>query len=146
MNLTKIAASLAGLLLALSASAVAADGPPPAVSARCRCAEPKVQYYAYGLSFTRIGDLWVYLGAFDDADAAAKAGKDAGYSSVKVMSGASLELPPADGKVTFDLVRITPRVRNNEGSYKTAKEAAAAAAKILADGDMFQVRYNQFSN
>jgi hypothetical protein len=148
MNRTRLTAWLAGLLLALSASAAAADGPPLApASSRCRCADaPKVQYYAYGQSFTRVGDLWVYLGAYDDADAAAKAGKDGGYSGVKVVSGAALELPPADGKVTFKLIRVTPRIMQDAGSYKTAKEAAAAAAKILADGDKFEVTYNQFSN
>jgi hypothetical protein len=147
MNLTKIAAGITGLLLALSAGAAVADAPPAAPSVRCRCVEaPKVQYYAYGQSFTRIGVQWTYLGAYDDADAAAKAAKDAGYSSVKVVTGASLELPPADGKVTFDLYRAMSRAPRKEGSYKTAKEAAEAAAKILADGDKFWVTYDQFSN
>src|SRR5947209_2652370 len=143
MNLTKTAAWLAGLLLALSAGAAVADAPPTAPSVRCRCVAPKVQYYVYGESYTRVGDRWIYFGAYDDADAAAKAADDAkknsGYSEVKVTSGSSLELPAADAKIVFDLYRLGGRALKSEGSFKTAKEAAAAAAKIVADGDKFEV-------
>jgi hypothetical protein len=137
---------LAGLALALAAGNVFAEPP-----SRCARADCKERHFVYGETLTRRGERWVFLGAYDDAASAAKAAeaaktsKSSAYYDCRVITGTRLELPPAEEGVLFRLSRVSRKAKGEEGQFRTAQEAAAAAEKILADGDPFEVLYDQFS-
>jgi hypothetical protein len=137
---------LAGLALALSAGDVFAEP-----TSRCARANVKDPHFVYGQSLTRRGERWVFLGTYDGFSAAKLVARTAltpeggGYSDSRVVAAARLELPETKEEVVFRLYRISGKDGKEEGQFRTAIEAAAAAEKIVADGDRFDVLYDQFS-
>jgi hypothetical protein len=141
---------VAGLALALAAGNVFAE--PPGRCARAGVSEP---YFVYGKTFTRRGEQWVYLGTYDGFSAAklvarsSLAPEGGGYPDTQTIPGSRLTLPEAKEDVVYRLFRLTgkdgKKEFKEEGQFRTAQEAAAAAEKIVADGDRFEVLYDQFS-
>ena len=124
-------------------------GAVPAVAAPA-----KERYHAYGLGYTRVGERWTYLGSYDDARAADTACKAARnrwgepYAELRVVKAAGLALP-ATRKYTKVLLfplpgPAKPQVLSRGAEFRTLAEATAAAEKVAAAGERFEVLYWEF--
>jgi hypothetical protein len=138
------------LLAAGAAVAAASDErPTPDAAAVTEC---KPRSYLFARAETRRGSLWTYLGAFDDADAAGKAtlaarnGFGESFDKYAVTKGRRLQLPAADDpRTVFVLERLKP-YGELVGRYKSADEAATAAAELQRRGERFMILYDQFAH
>jgi hypothetical protein len=134
----------AAVLLAGCVLALASGGPAGACPAKAR-------YHAYGLGYTRVGPSWTYLGSYDtarDAEAAAKVARNrwgGAFAECRVVEGARLDLPPEPRCKKVVLFRLPGRSQPADksgtqvGEFRTLAEAAAAARRIVAAGDRFEV-------
>jgi hypothetical protein len=145
---TKTAAALAtGCLLALLTAipARAAFSDEEAAPAGDATTE-QTRFYLYGVEYLRAGERLVYLGDFDSARAARRAGDASAYRDVRVAEGVGLTLPLADAGWPSGAIRVYRRSKGEPlpspvGEFHTPREAAAAAEAVLADGDKFEVMY-----
>ena len=136
------------LLAAGAAVAAASDGrPAPGASAVTEC---KPRSYLFARAETRRGPEWTYLGTFDAADAAGKAslaarnGYGESFDKYAVTKGRRLKLPDADDPRT---VFVLERLHGEKvGRYKSAGEAAEAAAELQRRGERFVILYDQFAH
>jgi hypothetical protein len=146
---TSGAALLTGCALTLFAGLAAGAVSPGEETASPReAAQTQERHHLYrGKMLLWSGDWeWTYLGAYDSAKEADAAGKAAcpedeerSFQKYRVVKAAGLALPQEAGK-GVTIIRLTADDRDGRlvGHYDTAREAVAAAEKVLAAGDRFQ--------
>jgi len=143
----------AGCLLAAATGAPAsASSPDEGAAPASDAAAVQTRFHLYGVSYRRAGERFTYLGAFDaakDARAAGKLACDGGprYQEYCVVEGVELVLPPSKAAYetrSIEIYRLSHHDHGERlvGRYPSMREAAAAAEKVLADGDSFQVIYS----
>jgi hypothetical protein len=136
---------LAGCVLTLVASSPAGACP------------AKARYHVYTVGgYTRGGPIWTYLGSYDTTRDAETVGKLAGDHwggpgpKYRIVKGTALALP-AEKHTKLVLYRSqgpigsTGKTHNERvGEFRTLAEAAAAARRIVAAGDRFEILYWEF--
>jgi hypothetical protein len=154
---------LGSLSLAVLLSGLTAPAAFPADEANVGAASTgakveRLRYHVYESSPTRIGLWWVYVGSYDDEEAATAAARAAraargGYWPVQVVAGKRLALPRELGTESggvyyfrdrYYAVAAEPGAPGTPVAYRTAAEATAAAERILAEGRRFQVMYDEY--
>jgi len=155
------AALLTGCVLALlTGGSVRAALPDEGAVSLAEAAPAKERYHVYGLGHTRVGESWTYLGSFEDpreADAAGKAGRNRwgeSYAECCVVKAIALDLPPAGTRCKFLVFRLpareeteqVQRVAGPAAEFRTLSAAVAAAERIAAAGDRFEVLYFEFGD
>jgi len=148
------AALLAGCVLAQLTGLAAAVPPSEGEASSGEAAATRERYQVYGLSEACVGECWTHLGSYDSAKDAHAAGEDAcrpqegerPFTEYRVVRAAGLALPPSVSawrlrSLTIYRLSADDHGERLVGRYDTAREAEAAAEKVLAAGDRFQVVY-----
>jgi hypothetical protein len=156
--MTRITVKAGAALLTGFALALLTGSPAGAAFSDDEAAPAEARYHVYGLGHRRVGESWTYLGSYDaaeDADAAGKAARNRwgeSYPEWRVVKAVGLDLPPAGKCSKFLLFRFPAqeeterlqRVARPAGEFRTLSEAVAAAERIAAEGDHFEVIYFEF--
>jgi hypothetical protein len=117
----------------------------PATAAEEDRAPAQERYHLYGISWTRIGPEYTYLGAHCTAGRAEGAKWGERYPEYLTVKSDRLKLPAAEKKCKYHVRSTSGKGPGFDKPFGTAEEAVAAAEAILKTGEFFRVTYNIFA-